>query len=204
MTLTPYRMSLFLLLLSNGAVAYAEEEPEIPYEERVDYDGNRISVTFDHTPLNLALNIIRERTGIEFVVPPAVENRELSLRLTRSPIEPAVRSVISSLGFENFALIYDPSGQPSRVLILNTQTPDEAAAVDADPAPSTAAGAGISDERSSIEKELKRWSELNREERVRLENRLRRLPSSPEHAELLAEYGRRNLGLQSEPAPAEY
>jgi hypothetical protein len=191
---------LFLLLLSNGTVALAQDGPEISYEEWVEYRGGEVSLSFDETPLNLALNVIRERTGVEFIIPTAPEEKLLNLRVERVALEPAVRSVISSLGFENFALIYDGNGQPSRVLVLRPQAPQQTDARSGVVEPdANTPNASPMAERDSIEKELKRWSELDREKRARLEDRLRRLPPSDERAELVAEYGRQSLGLTSEP-----
>jgi hypothetical protein len=188
---------LFLLLLWNGPVTFAQDGPENSYEEWVEYRGGEVSLSFEETPLNLALNVIRERTGVEFIIPTAPEEKLLNLRVERVALEPAVRSVIASLGFENFALIYDGNGQPSRVLVLR---PQQMAALSDVVEPDVGTpSAGPAAERDSIEKELKRWSELDREKRARLEDRLRRLPPSEERAELVAEYGRQSLGLDSEP-----
>jgi hypothetical protein len=200
MRLSRCTLSLFLLVLSHGPVAAAQDGTGTSYEEWVEYRGGEVSLSFAETPINLALNVIRERTGVEFIIPTAPEERLLNLRVQRLALEPAVRSVISSLGFENFALIYDDHGQPSRVLVLHPQAPQptEVALSEAAETDAGAPGANLSAERHAIEKELKRWNELDGEKRAQLEDRLRRLPPSEERAQLVAEYGRQTLGLDSE------
>jgi hypothetical protein len=198
-SLLPFRVSFFLLLVSNAAVGFAQDGEDVPYDQWVEYRGGEISLVFEATPLSLALNVISERTGIEFVIPTAAEKKQLSLRLDRLPLEPAVRSVISSLGFDNFALMYDENGRPNRVLVLGPEPLEKSAGISDDLAARNAAASSetlSAADHDTIQEDLKRWTKLNREERVRLENRLKRLPPSEERAHLMAEYGRQILGLE--------
>ena len=93
------------------------------YRERVEYEDGKISVDFDQTPLGVALNAIQIKTGLQITVPPTTESKLLNLRLSRLPLEPAVRSLIASIGFRNFALVYDEEGYPKRAVVLETRDP---------------------------------------------------------------------------------
>lgn len=187
------------LLLLAGRPVSAQETTE-PYErEWVDYRDGEISLTFDQTPVELALYAIRMRTGLQIIVPPASANRLLSLQLDRTPLEPAVRSLITYIGFKNFALMYDDDGRPKRAVVLaasedgdrrRTAAADETQNQEPVPQP-LAAG-----ERERLGTELARWKDLNREERGRIEDRLKTLPPSEERELLIAEYGRQLLGVK--------
>jgi hypothetical protein len=114
----------------------------------------------------------------------------VSLRLDRQPLEPAVRSLISTIGYRNFAVMYDESGRPHRAVVLGAQPVETAAKVET----AELAAAPITlEERDQIKKELDRWNELKQEERGRIENRLKTLPSSEDREILVKEYGRQLL-----------
>jgi hypothetical protein len=83
----------------------------------VKYRDGEISVTFEQTPVVVALNVIEAWTGFQIIVPAAVENQLVNLRLNRLALEPAFRSLISSIGFSNFALMYDAHGRPQRAVV---------------------------------------------------------------------------------------
>ena len=200
----PARWILPLLLLVAKPVA-SQEIADTLYEEWVEYRDGEISLAFHQTPVALAVDAIRIRTGLQIIVPAATASRPLSLQLSRLPLEPAVRSLITYIGFKNFALMYDDDGRPNRAVVLAAVSEEESSrlAVNAQPAqtnepvlqPLTAK------ERETIQKELGRWSELNREERGRIEDRLKKLPASEEREQLIAEYGRQLLGIKS-PEPS--
>ena len=163
------------------------------YKQWVDYKDGEISVSFDQTPIDLALNAIRESTGFQIEIPAPADNKVLNLRLERSPLEPAMRSVISNIGFRNFALMYDEAGRPSRAVVLGTEQTTVANTANAkanEPQKLTA------DERDKIQHDLQRWSELKQEERGRIEDRLKSTPESDEREKLLKEYARQLLGIK--------
>jgi hypothetical protein len=190
-----------LLLLAGKPVA-SQEIADTFYQEWVEYRDGKISMAFNETPVELALDAIRVRAGLQITVPPATGNRLLSLQLNRLPLEPAVRSFITYIGFKNFALMYDEDGRPNRAVVLAAAADDSSGRLIAnaqrpenkDPIsqPLTA------NEREKILKELGRWNELNREERGRIEDRLKTLPPSEEREQLVAEYGRQLLGIKSQ------
>ena len=158
-------------------------------------------MAFNQTPVDLALDALRAQTGLQIVVPGAVGNKVLSLQLNRVPLEPAVRSFISNIGFRNFALMYDDDGRPNRVVVLGT-LPDDGtthSAVNEPPAPinKPIAQPLTTDEREKIQKALERWNDLQQEERSQIEVRLKTLPPSEEREQLVAEYGRQILGLKN-------
>ncbi|MGB7946990.1 MAG: hypothetical protein WCH75_04835, partial [Candidatus Binatia bacterium] len=176
------------------ALGFLGVQPALPqapqdsfYREWVEYQDGRISVNFEQTPVPLALNAIQARTGLQIIIPPAHESKLLNLRLSRLGLEPAVRFLIASIGFKSFALIYDEKGRPERVVVLGVTTerreaPATAASVDAGgaaPEPMTA------EERAQLQKELERWSELKKEDRSRVEARLKELPVSEEREQLI-------------------
>jgi hypothetical protein len=51
------------------------------------------------------------------------------------------------------------------------------------------------DERQQLKRDLDRWTELKQEERGRIEDRLKTLPTSDDREILVREYGRQLLGL---------
>jgi hypothetical protein len=173
------------------------------YREWVEYQDGRISVDFEQTPVALALNAIQARTGLQIIIPSVHESKLLNLRLSRLALESAVRFLIASIGFKSFALMYDEKGRPERAVVLGV-TPE----IRRD---SAAAGASVeagraqaavepltAEERAQLQKELERWNELQKEERSRIEARLKELPASEEREQLINEYGRQLLGIKSE------
>ena len=187
---------LATLMIWGAQPVQPQELENTIYEQTVEYRDGEISVAFEQTPVVVALNVIEARTGFQIIVPAAVENQLVNLRLNRLPLEPAFRSLISSIGFSNFALMYDANGRPHRAVVLGVQpvalTSAEAKSDDAVPA-----GARLATgEREKLQRELERWSELKQEERGRIEDRLKSLPPSDEREQLLQEYGRQVLGVK--------
>ena len=189
------------LLAFIGGVASAQTTQESSSPQWVNYQNGEISLSFDQTPVLLALHVIREKTGLQFYLPPSAQSKLLNLRLERSRLEPAVHSLLSSVGFRNFALMYDEKGNPNRAVVLGAQV-EEAARTQADansadgkvepaPRPLTA------EEHDRLQMDLKHWDDLNKEERGRVEDRLKTLPSSEEREQLVKEYGRKLLGLKN-------
>ncbi len=182
-------------------VASAQTTQESSYPQWVNYQNGEISLTFDQTPVLLALHVIHEKTGLQFYLPPSAESKLLNLRLERSRLEPAVHSLLSSIGFRNFALMYDDKGKPNRAVVLGAQV--EATARAQDDARSTAGKVEptpqplTTEEHEKLQKDLEHWDDLNKEERGRIEDRLKTLPSSQEREELVKEYGRKLLGLKN-------
>jgi hypothetical protein len=163
----------------------------------VEYRDEQISVTFDQIPVLVALQTIRQKTGFQFNVPSTADSKLLNLRLERSPLEPAVYSLLSTIGFRNFALIYDERGRPSRAVVLGGQS-DGAARMpgNSTETPDLLAQPLKPEERDSLHKDLERWGELKQEERGRIEDRLKSLPDSDEREQLVKEYGRKLLGIK--------
>ena len=170
------------------------------YREHVKYEGGKISVDFDQIPLGVALNAIQIKTGLQITVPPATESKLLNLRLSRLPLEPAVRSLIASIGFRNFALVYDEEGYPKRAVVLDARpearaTPALASGTDSGAEPFVEPLRA--QERAQLQKELERWAELKQEDRSRIEERLKTLPPSEDREQLVKEYGRQLLGIKN-------
>jgi len=169
----------------------AQSDGEDYYQQWINYRDGEISLAFERTPIRFALHAFQVRTGFEIVVPSTLEAKAVSLRLDRQPLEPAVRSLITTIGYENFAMMYDDSGRPQRAVVLGTQ-PSAASP----PTTSAEVAAPITiEERDQIKKELDRWNDLKQEDRGRIEARLKTLPSSEDREILVKEYGRQLLGI---------
>jgi hypothetical protein len=153
-------------------------------------------VDFDQTPVQFALYAIHAKTGFQIVMPAMSEAKAVSFRVSRQALEPAMRSLISRIGYKNFALMYDDSGRPHRAIILGSQPitaePSAGAAVVKN---EPAAQPLSTDERGKLQKDLERWNDLKQEERGRIEDRLKSLPESEEREQLVQAYGRQVLGL---------
>ncbi len=177
--------------------ASAQSSEEAFYQQWVEYRDEQISVAFDQIPVLVALHAIRQKTGFQFNLPSSADSKLLNLRLDRSPLEPAVYSLLSTIGFRNFALIYDERGRPSRAVVLGGQL-EEASPVPANSSqtPDLAAQPLKAEERENLHKDLERWGELKQEERGRIEDRLKALPDSEEREQLVKEYGRKLLGIK--------
>jgi hypothetical protein len=174
--------------------AVAQSSGDDFYRQWVDYRDGEISLAFDQTPVNFALHALQAKTGFQIVIPSTTETKVVNLRLHRQQLEPAVRSLISTIGFKNFALMYDGRGRPHRAVVLGTQpvaVDESVAAVKNEPAAQPMTG----EERDRLQKTLERWTELKQEERGRIEDRLKNLPDSEEREQLVKEYGRQILGL---------
>jgi hypothetical protein len=94
-------------------------------------------------------------------------------------------------------MVYDQEGRPNRALILGA-APAERAGLETAAAKSAESASRdlTAEEREQILKQLERWSELNREERGRIEDRLKNLPPSENREVLVKEYGRQILGIK--------
>ena len=189
--------SLAAVLASVGIqAAVAQTSEEAFYPQWVEYRDDHISVAFDQIRVVDALDAIRQKTGFQFTLPSSADSKLLNLRLERSPLEPAVYSLLSNIGFRNFALIYDERGRPNRAVVLGSQV-DRAAVVVADSSQMAEPVVQLNpEERDTLQKELERWAELKQEERGRIEDRLKTLPPSEEREQLVKEYGRKLLGIK--------
>ena len=187
----------FLALASVGIQAAVAQTSEF-YSQWVEYRDDHISFAFDQIPVVVALQAFRQKTGFQFTLPSSADSKLLNLRLERSPLEPAVYSLLSNIGFRNFALIYDERGRPNRAVVLGSQI-DRAAVVVADSSQTAESVVQPLDpeERDTLQKGLERWGDLKQEERGRIEDRLKTLPPSEEREQLVKEYGRKLLGIQN-------
>jgi hypothetical protein len=189
----PLALAVFL----HAGLAFPQAVGE---RELVEFRDGRISVDFDRTPVDVALNAIQAKTGVQIVIPPAEESKLVNLRLRSLPLEPAMRSLITSIGFRSFALMYDEKGRPRRAVVLQARPeprPSPAAPPSAAPqAAEPAAEPLTADEREQLQKQLERWSELKPEDRGRIESRLKTLAQSEERDQLIHEYGRQILGIK--------
>ena len=171
--------------------AFAQSGENDPYQDWVNIKNGEISVAFKQTPLRFALAAFQAKTGFNIIVPPTIESQTINLRLDRQPFEPAVRSLISTIGYQNFALVYDHEGRPYSAVVLGTKVPAVKNATAASPdTPLTL------EERDRLKKEIDRWQELKQEERSRIEERLRNVPPSEDREILVKEYGRQVLALK--------
>ena len=194
---TLLRTASLVILLAFSGIKPAFTQEDIVYQW-VDYQDGEMSVAFDQAPVDVALNVIHARTGVKIVLPASADNKLLNLHLNRLPLEPALRSLITSIGFQNFALMYDETGRPSRAVVVGAPedrvnlTALNVAAEKAAPAVQPLTG----EERDKLQKDLERWSELKKEERGRIEDRLKTLPASEERDQLVKEYGRQVLEIR--------
>jgi hypothetical protein len=175
-----------------AAAAFAQSGDEDFYQQWVNIKDGEVSVAFNRTPVQFALDAFHAKTGFSIVVPASTESKTVNLRLHRQPFEPAVRSLISTIGYENFAMVYDQQGRPHSAVVLGARPPAviEASNTAAPIAPLTI------EERDRLKKEIDRWNELKQEERGRIEERLRNVPSSEDREILVREYGRQLLALK--------
>jgi tetrahydromethanopterin S-methyltransferase subunit A len=184
-----------------GLLAFVGLKPVFAQEDMiyqwVDYRDGEVSVAFDEAPVAVALNAIHARTGVRIVVPASAENKILNLKLDRLPLEPAVRSLITSIGFNNFALMYDDTGRPSRAVVVGGMEDQvNLTALGAAATEKPAVQALTKDERDRLQKDIERWNELKNEDRGRIEDRLKSLPESEERDQLVKEYGRQVLEIK--------
>jgi hypothetical protein len=184
-----------------GLLAFVGLKPVFAQEDMiyqwVDYRDGEVSVAFDEAPVAVALNAIHARTGVRIVVPASAENKILNLKLDRLPLEPAVRSLITSIGFNNFALMYDDTGRPSRAVVVGGMEDQvNLTALGAAATEKRAIQALTKDERDRLQKDIERWNELKNEDRGRIEDRLKSLPESEERDQLVKEYGRQVLEIK--------
>jgi len=186
-----YLAALILLAPVATTSAIAESGDDGRYENLVDIKNGEVSLAFNQTPVRFALAAFHAKTGVTIIVPPSNESQTINLRLDRQPFEPAVRSLISTIGYQNFALVYDQQGRPHSAVVLGAQLPPVKDATAAAPiAPLTI------EERDRLKKEIDRWNELKQEERSRIEERLRNAPPSEDRENLVKEYGRQLLALK--------
>jgi type II secretory pathway component GspD/PulD (secretin) len=171
--------------------ARAQTEVNDFYRQWVDYRNGAVSLAFDQTPIRFAISALHATTGFQIVVPSVTEIKVVNLKLHQQPLEPAIRSLISSIGYKNFAMIYDEKGQANRAVVLGAQPQiDERTAVAKTESMTLPLS---SDEREKLQKDLERWGDLKQEERGRIEDRLKNLPESDERDQLVKLYGKQIL-----------
>ena len=189
-------LKLGILLAPLAATpAFAQSSDDDFYRPWVDIKNGEVSVAFNETPVGFALDAFQAQTGFRIVVPSSTQAQTVNLRLDRQPFEPAVRSLISNIGYDNFALVYDQEGRPHSAVVLGAQPIPPAAA--ANGANNNESAAPLSsEERDRLKKEIDRWQELKPAERGHIEDRLRNAPQSEDREILVREYGRQVLGLK--------
>ena len=188
--------SLALLLFVGFGSAYPQSKVDESFREWVEYRDGEISVTFRQVSVEFAVNAIHARTGFQIVVPPEANSKTLSLYLRGIPIEVAMRSLISSIGFNSFAMTYDRAGRPIRAIILEAR-PAGGDAATLDQKPASESPPLTAEEKDQLSRALKVWNDLKDDARGRIEDRLRSLPPSEEREELVREYGRQILGIKN-------
>jgi hypothetical protein len=188
-------MSLFglvsTLLISP---VHSQSDTEDFYRPWVDYRNGAVSLAFVQTPIPFALSALHATTGFQIVIPPASDKKLINLKITEQPLEPAVRSFISSIGYNNFAMMYDDKGHPNRAVVLAIRpenTAETAIVAQSDPKVQPLSP----EEQDKLQKDLERWNELKQEERGRIEDRLKNLPQSDERDQLVKTYGKQILAL---------
>lgn len=188
-------MSLFglvsTLLISP---AHSQSDTEDFYRPWVDYRNGAVSLAFVQTPIPFALSALHATTGFQIVMPPASDKKLINLKINEQPLEPAVRSFISSIGYKNFAVMYDDKGHPNRAVVLAVRpdnTGENAVVANSEPKAQSLSP----EEQDKLEKDLERWNELKQEERGRIEDRLKNLPQSDERDQLVKTYGKQILAL---------
>src|ERR1051325_1751773 len=98
---------LVFLATQPATMAGAQSNADDFYRQWIDYHDGEISFAFEQIPMQLALYAFQALTGLQIVVPSTTQAQLVNLRLDRQPIEPAVRSLISTIGYRNFAMMYD-------------------------------------------------------------------------------------------------
>ena len=189
-------IALALVLFVGLSSAYPQSRDDETSRDGVEFRDGEISVTFRQVSVEFAVNAIHAQTGFQIVVPPEANSKTLSLYLRGIPIEVAMRSLISSIGFNSFAMTYDKAGRPIRAIILEAR-PAGGDAATLDQKPASESALLTAEEKDQLSRALKVWNDLKDDARGRIEDRLRSLPPSEEREELLREYGRQILGIKN-------
>jgi hypothetical protein len=185
------RELLFAIWIAAASCALARAAEE----EAVRYENGELTVSFVEVPLYLAVETIRFRTGLEIVFPGALGTTLLTFRVKQLPLEPAVRSLFSTIGVRSFAFVYDGEGRPSQAVVL-ASLPEERRSHER-AADASGGGSELSaEEVETLLKQLERWGEIGPEERKRLEERLKTIPPSDLRDRFLKEYARQVLALR--------
>ena len=185
-----FRFILAVFITLPIVPAIAQTDVDEFYRQWIEYRNGEISVAFEDTPLQFALHAFHARTGFQIVVPTPIERKVVSFRIDRQPLEPAVRSLISTIGFKSFAVMYDDNGRPRRAVVLGVQPVPAARSAEPVILPLSL------QERDRLKNALERWSELKQEDRGKIEDRLKSLPSSDDREVLVREYGRQLLAAK--------
>ena len=188
-------MSLFglvsTLLISP---AHSQSDTEDFYRPWVDYRNGAVSLAFVQTPIPFALSALHATTGFQIVMPPASDKKLINLKISEQPLEPAVRTFITSIGYKNFAVMYDDKGHPNRAVVLAVR-PDNTGEIAVVTKSEPQAQSLSPEEQDKLQKDLERWNELKQEERGRIEDRLKNLPQSDERDQLVKTYGKQILAV---------
>ena len=188
-------MSLFglvsTLLISP---AHSQSDTEDFYRPWVNYRNGAVSLAFERTPIPFALSALHATTGFQIVMPTASDKKLINLKISEQPLEPAVRTFITSIGYKNFAVMYDDKGHPNRAVVLAVR-PDNTGEIKVVTKSEPNTQSLSPEEQDKLQKDLERWNELKQEERGRIEDRLKNLPQSDERDQLVKTYGKQILAL---------
>jgi hypothetical protein len=184
-----YFLAFSMCIVSpNASAQTADEEPD-------EYRDGKITLNFEHFPVEAAVNLIHSRAGLQIVLPANLKTQFLTLQLNDMQVEPAVRLLINSIGYRGVAILYDESGRAYRAVVIDTQPEDRSVT------PNEKRIEGLDqrltqEERERLQKQLELWGDLRNEARTRIEERLKSLPPSSERDDLLREYARQVLGIK--------
>jgi len=188
-------MSLFglvsTLLISP---AHSQSDTEDFYRPWVNYRNGAVSLAFERTPIPFALSALHATTGFQIVMPTASDKKLINLKISEQPLEPAVRTFITSIGYKNFAVMYDDKGHPNRAVVLAVR-PDNTGEIKVVTKSEPNTQSLSPEEQDKLQKDLERWNELKQEERGRIEDRLKNLPQSDERDQLVKTYGKQILAV---------
>lgn len=84
----------------------------------VKYRNGKLSMAFDQTPIEVALEAVRAKTGIRVNLPEDTRGKLLSVRVHPLPLEEAMCRLLWALGLDSFALLYDKNGQAQYLIVL--------------------------------------------------------------------------------------
>lgn len=200
-TVVGIALTISFSIFSASRFAYGQQVDDYVPGQWVTFQDGEISAAFRGMPVHFALNALHAKTGLQIEIPKFAADRLVNLRIDRQPLEPAVRAVIFSIGFKNFALMYDSDGRPNRAVVASAGGEESGEGSRAPQLESQAPEAVLlpltPEERDAIDSELDRWKDLSKEERGRIEDRLTTIPASEDRNRLVEEYGRRVLGIEN-------
>jgi len=92
--------------------------PAVGADPDVVRNGQRLSLNFHDTALKVVLQQLQRDAKITVNLPPALLNRNVTVKLQNMEIDPALETLFKSAALRNFAIVHEPGAQGHITVVM--------------------------------------------------------------------------------------